>query len=129
MAGSFFVLPVLAFVKSYPLLVQVDWHGKLDIHFLAGLFVALTLILPRLDLGETFILFICGMLLGGIYEYLGTSSGEWSYVTREVPPLWIAPLWGLAAATMVRLAGIFKWIVQTAIYLLITYSSRPKSKR
>jgi hypothetical protein len=120
MIASFIILPLLAFTHSLPLLAQVDWYGRLDIHFVAGILVVLTLILPRFDLEVTFILFICGMLLGGIYEYLGTSVGEWTYITREIPPLWIAPLWGFAAAAMVRLAQLFRWASHAAIRPLFT---------
>ncbi|RPH75931.1 hypothetical protein EHM76_00475 [bacterium] len=108
-AASFFVLPALAFANSLPRLAAVDWHGRLDAHFVAGIVVTLALLLPRFELRETFAIYLCGMLLGGIYEYLGTSIGEWTYITAEVPPLWIAPLWGLAAAAMVRLARLIRW--------------------
>ncbi len=105
-AASFVMLPVLAFARSLPLLMQVDWRGRLDLHFLAGILVAAALILVRFDLREITAIYLCGILLGGLYEYLGTSSGEWLYITGETPPLWIAPLWGLAAAAMVRLAAL-----------------------
>jgi hypothetical protein len=74
------------------------------------------LILYRFDLCRVFSLFLCGTVLGGLYEYLGTSMGEWAYVTGETPPIWIAPLWGLAAAAMTSLAALlqrlfeFGWI-------------------
>ncbi len=104
MSSSFFILPALAFAHSLPVLTQVDWHGRLDIHFALGILITLVLILPQFDLPEIFSLYLCGLLLGGMYEYFGTSMGEWEYITHEIPPLWIAPLWGLAAAAMVRLA-------------------------
>ena len=104
--ASFVVLPATAFVNSWPLLAQVDWAAALDAHFCAGLLVAGVLILFRFDLNETFWLYLCGTVLGGVYEYLGTSWGEWRYVTGEVPPLWIAPLWGLASVAMVKLGAL-----------------------
>jgi hypothetical protein len=104
MLVSFFILPLLTFAGSWPSLASVDWHERLDYHFIAGLIVAGILIIYRFDLRETFVLFICGSILGGIYEYLGTSWGEWRYITGEVPPLWIAPLWGFATVAMVKLA-------------------------
>jgi len=111
MTASFFVFPILAFARSFPLLARVDWRGRLDFNFFAGVLVTLALILPSFELEETFAIYLCGMLLGGIYEFLGTSIGEWTYITREVPPLWIAPLWGLAAAAMVRLAKGLRWLL------------------
>jgi hypothetical protein len=106
--ASFVALPGLAFAKSWPLLAQVDWAAALDAHFYAGLLIAWGLILFRFDLNETFWLYLCGTVLGGTYEYLGTSWGEWRYVTGEVPPLWIAPLWGLASVAMVKLGVIVR---------------------
>ena len=104
LASSFILLPLAAFAWSWPRLVGVDWRGRLDIHFAAGLVVGAVLILVRFDLRRDFPLYLCGLLLGGVYEYLGTSSGEWTYITGEIPPLWIAPLWGLAAVAMAKLA-------------------------
>jgi hypothetical protein len=106
--ASFVVLPATAFAKSWPLLAQVDWAAALDAHFYAGLLIAGGLILFRFDLNETFWLYLCGTVLGGTYEYLGTSWGEWRYTTGEVPPLWIAPLWGLASVAMVKLGLIVR---------------------
>jgi hypothetical protein len=108
MLASFLVIPLGAFIYSLPRLATVDWQGRLDVHFMAGIMVALGLLLTKSDLAETFTLFISGMLLGFVYEYLGTSIGEWTYITGEVPPLWIAPLWGLATAAMVRLAKLIR---------------------
>ena len=102
--GSFLVLPLLAFGWSWPALAAVDWRGRLDGHFLAGLLVAAVLLRYRFELRQAFLLYLCGMLLGGLYEYLGTSMGEWVYITREVPPLWIIPLWGMAAVAMTHLS-------------------------
>ncbi|HEX7593625.1 MAG TPA: hypothetical protein VF429_05580, partial [Anaerolineae bacterium] len=58
--------------------------------------------------------YICGMLLGGTYEWLGTRMGEWTYITREVPPLWIIPLWGLACVAMVKLSRLLVLPLQKA---------------
>lgn len=38
----------------------------------------------------------------------GRVRGEWRYVTREVPPLWIAPLWRLASVAVVKLGVIVR---------------------
>ena len=91
---------------SAPRLAAVDWSGRLDAHFFAGIIVGIVLLLYRIDIDETFGLYICGMLLGGTYEWLGTWMGEWTYITREVPPLWIIPLWGLACVAMVKLSRL-----------------------
>ena len=106
MLGCFIGLPLLAFANSWPLLASVDWRGRLDTHFAAGLLAAILLLISGFDWQETFLLYLCGTLLGGAYEYLGTSWGEWAYITKEIPPLWIAPLWGYAAVAMVQLARL-----------------------
>jgi hypothetical protein len=107
-AASLVALPGLAFANSWSLLAVVDWAAVLDIHFWAGLLVASGLILFKFDLNEAFWLYLCGTILGGTYEYLGTFWGEWRYVTGEVPPLWIAPLWGLASVAMVKLGTLIR---------------------
>jgi len=33
-------------------------------------------------------------------------SGEWRYVTGDVPPLWIAPSQGLASVAVVKLGAL-----------------------
>ena len=104
--GSLALFPVLAFAWSWPRLAAVDWSGRLDIHFFLGVAVGLLLLGVRFDLRQIFPLYLGGMLLGGLYETLGTRLGEWRYITGETPPLWIAPLWGLAAAAMARLARV-----------------------
>jgi len=104
--AAYIGLPVLAFARSWRLLAQVDWRGRLDLHFAAGLLVAIILLISGFDWHETFLLFLCGTLLGGTYEYLGTAWGEWTYITGEVPPLWIAPLWGYAVVAMVQLSRL-----------------------
>ncbi len=103
-AGSFFALPALTLAFSAPRLVAIDWSTRLDIHFSAGILVGLVLIFYRLDIQEAFGVYVCGMLLGGTYEWLGTWMGEWTYITQEVPPIWIVPLWGLACVAMLKLA-------------------------
>jgi hypothetical protein len=112
MTGSFVILPSLAFVHSWPLIMSVEWRGRLDVHFIAGLGVAGFLILHSFDLRRDFLLFICGSCLGALYEYLGTTLGEWTYATGETPPLWIAPLWGLACVAMTNLALQTRGIIQ-----------------
>ena len=106
MAASFIVLPVAGVLASLPALTKVDWSGRLDLHFFAGLLVGAALVLYRFDLRRAFPLYVCGMLLGGLYEYLGTTFGEWAYITGEQPPLWIVPLWGIACVAMVNLAEL-----------------------
>jgi hypothetical protein len=112
MIGSFVVLPLLAFAHSWSLLASVGWDGRLDAHFFLGLFVAGFLILYRFDLRRNFLLYMCGTCLGGLYEYLGTHFGEWTYITGETPPLWIAPLWGLACVAMSNLALLARAFAQ-----------------
>jgi len=104
-AGLLLAPPALL-ARSLPLFLQVDWRGRLDFHFFAGLLVALALIIVRFDLRQVFAVYLCGTLLGGLYEFLGTTWGEWAYITGETPPLWIAPLWGLASVAMLRLAQL-----------------------
>jgi len=105
MVASFVILPLVTLAYSAPVLAAVDWHGRLDAHFFAGIVVALVLLLYRFDLVRDFSIYICGTALGGLYEYFGTVFGEWTYITGETPPLWIAPLWGLACVAMIKLAG------------------------
>ena len=111
LGSSFVLLPALALAHSWPLLKVVDWRGRLDVQFLAGLVVAVFLVGYRFDLRKAFPLYLCGTLLGGFYEYMGTSWGEWKYITGEIPPWWIAPLWGLATVAMTSLA----WLLREAI--------------
>jgi hypothetical protein len=115
MALSFVALPLLALLLQLPLLRAVDWRGRLDLHFLAGLLAGAALIAYRFDLRRAFALYLCGMLLGGLYETLGTQMGEWAYITGEQPPLWIVPLWGLAAVAMTSLAEILRVCVRKAV--------------
>ncbi len=100
---SFVILPVLGFAHSWQLLTTVDWPHRLDWHFVAGCIIAITLVLFRANWKESLLLFLCGALIGGMYEYLGTSWGEWAYFTGEIPPWWIAPLWGYATVAMTKL--------------------------
>jgi hypothetical protein len=106
MLAVFFLLPVVTLARSWPLLMAVDWRGRLDVHFFAGLFLAIGMAFYRFEWRQTFLLFLCGTLLGGFYEYMGTTWGEWVYITGETPPWWIAPLWGYAVVAMVRLAEL-----------------------
>lgn len=110
--SSFVLLPAITIAASWPRLIAVDWSRRLDGHFLAGCIVAAFLISYRFNLGEDFSIYLCGTALGWVYEYLGTSFGEWAYITAETPPLWIAPLWGLAAVAMCRLAWLFQGAVE-----------------
>jgi hypothetical protein len=105
-SGFFIGLPALTWLNSWSLLARVDWRGRLDLHFAAGLLVAAVLLVSGFDWQETFLLYLSGILLGGAYEALGTAWGEWAYITGEVPPLWIAPLWGYAVVAMVQLARL-----------------------
>ena len=115
--ASFVILPLAAVLYRWPLLAAVDWRGRLDAHFIAGLLAAALLIPYRFDLRQDFLIYVCGMLLGGMYEYLGTAWGEWTYITREVPPVWIVPLWGLAAVSMHHLAGLLRQAVAALLRL------------
>jgi hypothetical protein len=112
--ASFIVLPALAFAYSAPRLAAVDWSGRLDANFYAGIVVGIALLFYRFDLDEAFGLYICGMILGGTYEWLGTWMHEWTYITHEVPPLWIIPLWGIACVAMVKLARLLPLPFQKA---------------
>jgi len=115
MASSLILLPALAFAHSWPLLAAVDWRGRLDGHFFAGWLVGLGLLALRFDLRKIFLLYVCGTLLGGFYESFGTAYHEWEYITHEVPPLWIAPLWGLAAAAMTNLAELSTAVLKSVL--------------
>jgi hypothetical protein len=112
LAASFIVLPVLGVLVSQPALSRVDWRGRLDIHFFLGLLVGAALVLYHFDLRRAFPLYVCGMLLGGLYEYLGTTFGEWAYLTGEQPPLWIVPLWGIACVAMNNLAALLRQFIE-----------------
>ncbi len=113
-AASFVALPALAFAYSAPRLAAVDWSSRLDANFFAGSVAGIALLLYRLDIDEAFGLYVCGMILGGTYEWLGTWMHEWTYITREVPPLWIIPLWGLACVAMVKLSRLMRLPLQKA---------------
>jgi hypothetical protein len=112
LTASFIVLPVAGVLVSLPALARVDWSGRLDLHFFAGLLAGAALVLYRFDLRRAFPLYVCGMLLGGLYEYLGTRFGEWRYITGEQPPLWIVPLWGIACVAMVNLAELLRQAIE-----------------
>jgi len=104
--ASLIFLPMITLLGSSAKLMEAGLPGRVDIHFFAGLFLAAGLILYRFELRESFAIFVCGLFLGGVYETLGTRMGEWRYITGEAPPLWIAPLWGLAALAMVKLSRL-----------------------
>jgi hypothetical protein len=108
MKASLAALPVLGFALSWRRLAGVDWTGRLDLQLAAGVLAAGVLILVKFNLRRAFTLYLCGMLLGGLYETLGTRFGEWRYITGETPPLWILPLWGLACVAMANLAQILR---------------------
>jgi len=99
----FLVLPGLGFANSWNLLAGVDWLNRLDGHFAAGCLAGIILVITKANWKKTLLLYLCGTLIGGAYEYLGTSWGEWVYFTGEIPPLWIAPLWGYAVVAMTKL--------------------------
>jgi hypothetical protein len=111
-ASALTALPALAFLHSWSRLGALPWSSFLDLHFWVGLLVAVALVFYRFDLGQVFSIYLLGTLVGGFYEYMGTSSGEWRYITAEVPPLWIAPLWGYACVAMTSLAGILRRIIR-----------------
>jgi hypothetical protein len=111
LGSGFVILPALMLGRSFHLLAPLDWRTWIDFHFIAGLVVAAGLILWRFELRQDFLIYLSGTLLGGLYEYLGTSMGEWTYITGETPPLWIAPLWGLAAVAMFRQAVLMREFV------------------
>jgi len=102
-SSSFVLIPVTAFLHSRHLLATIDWSNKLDFHFWAGVMTGVFLVVVEMKWKETLLLYLCGTFIGGIYEYLGTSWGEWTYITGEIPPLWIAPLWGYATVAMSKL--------------------------
>lgn len=128
MLSSFGILPILGIGFSWSTLVAVDWHGRLDGHFLAGLVTAAVLLFFRFELRQAFLLYVCGMLLGGMYEYLGTVSREWVYITHEVPPLWIIPLWGVACVAMTHLSLGFREAINQS-WQWITSRMRVQSSR
>ncbi len=109
---SFICLPVLGFAYSERLLADVNWIYKLDWHFIAGCVLAGFLVIYRANWKETLLLYLCGTTIGGMYEYLGTSWGEWSYFTGEIPPWWIAPLWGYATVAMTKLPWLIISIIK-----------------
>lgn len=125
MMTGFLVLPIFAFARSWSLLAAVDWRGRLDIHFWGGLFLAIVFVIYHFDLPADFGIYLCGTLLGGFYEYMGTAWGEWRYITGEVPPLWIAPLWGYACLTMSRLG----WLGQQGVVWIVKNIASRRSRQ
>lgn len=116
LSASFIILPVAGVLVSLPALSRVDWSGRLDLHFFTGLLVGAALVVHRFDLRRDFPLYLCGMLLGGLYEYLGTSFAEWRYITGEQPPLWIVPLWGIACVAMQNLAELVRQVIEKLFF-------------
>jgi hypothetical protein len=115
LVASFIVLPIAGVLVSLPALARVDWSGRLDFHFYAGLLAGAALVVYRFDLRRAFPLYVSGMLLGGLYEYLGTYFAEWSYITGEQPPLWIVPLWGIACVAMQNLAELLRQVIEKGV--------------
>ncbi len=118
MRASLVALPVLGFALSWRRLTGVDWTGRLDVQLAAGVLAAGALLLVKLDLRRAFALYLCGMLLGGLYETLGTRFGEWRYITAETPPFWIVPLWGLACVAMTNLAQTLQKLLGRLVRIL-----------
>lgn len=115
---SMLVVPLLGLAFSWQRLAGVDWRGRLDAHFIAGIIVAAVLIAYRFDARRSCTVFLCGTLLGGFYEAMGTLWGEWTYITAETPPIWIAPLWGLACTAMVGLGSLLRQAVENSLLTL-----------
>ncbi|MEW6443901.1 MAG: hypothetical protein AB1640_23395 [bacterium] len=101
--ASFFALPAIGLALTWKGILRVDWARAMDVHVLGGVLVTCFLILEDFDWHETFWLFLCGTLLGALYEYMGTATGNWQYATGEGMPILIAPLWGMACVAMVKL--------------------------
>jgi hypothetical protein len=102
-ASSLFVFPLIGLILTWKGIMRIDWTQVVDVHFFGGIIVCGFLILKNFDLNETFWILVCGTLLGALYEYCGTATGNWSYATGEGMPLVIAPLWGLACVGMIKL--------------------------
>ncbi len=84
----------------------VDLEGDMD-WLLAAIWIALAALIvwnvsPRRDL----VIIATGLCGGGLIEWWGTSTGLWSYFTRETPPLWILPAWPCAALGIDRLGRL-----------------------
>ena len=105
---SLFALPAIGLVLTWEGIIKIDWMKVVDIHAIAGVLVACFLILKDFDWNETFWIFISGTLLGGLYEYLGTATGNWQYAIGEGMPILIAPLWGMACVAMVKLGFLVR---------------------
>jgi len=123
------VLLLLAgFALTWKGIVKINWLQHVDIHFVLAGMVTGFLFFRNFDTNETFSIFLCGTLLGGLYEYCGTSIGGWSYATGQGLPLVIAPLWGIACVAMIKLGFLIKQGVIKLIGLLIPQmKSKPSS--
>lgn len=76
---------------------RMDW-------LLIGIFSFISLlILLGADLRKDAVLFFVGLMGGLVIEAWGTQTQIWTYFTRERPPLWILPAWGLANLSIFRL--------------------------
>jgi hypothetical protein len=102
------VLPVIGLAFTWQGLIRIELMKYVDIHPIAGIIVTLVLILKNFDWDETFWIFVCGTLLGGLYEYHGTDLGGWEYITGKGLPLLIAPLWGFACIAMIKLGILIR---------------------
>ena len=111
-------LPVIGLAFTWQGLVRVELMKYVDIHPIAGIIVTLVLILKNFDWDESFWIFVCGTLLGGLYEYHGTASGGWEYITGRGLPLLIAPLWGFACIAMIKLGSLMREGFSRAVLLL-----------
>lgn len=76
---------------------RMDW-------LLIGIFSFISvLIMLGADLRKDAVLFFVGLAGGLVIEAWGTQTQIWTYFTRERPPLWILPAWGLANLSIFRL--------------------------
>ena len=126
---SIIILLLLAgFILTWKGIVKFDWLKHIDIHFILAGVVTSFLLFNNFDVNDTFSIFISGTLLGGLYEYCGTSIGGWSYATGKGLPLVIAPLWGIACVAMIKLGFLIKDGVLKFIDLLSPQTnSKPSS--
>ena len=120
---SLFALPAIGLLLTWKGILQVDWTKAMDIHVISGILVGSFLILRHFDWDETFWIFLCGTLLGGLYEYMGTATENWKYATGEGMPILIAPLWGMACVAMVKLG----FLVRSGFYRIVGALSSPET--
>ncbi len=98
-----FVLPLVGLVFTWEFIIRIDWLKYLDLHSVIAVVFASVLILKDFDLKETFLVFVCGTLLGGFLETLGTASGRYAYLSGTGAPLLVGPIWGVTCVVMVKL--------------------------